>query len=394
MFMKLNWLKRALILTLFLMVFTPSVSFAAIIRTDKVANINTEENLNENVYLLGSDPKILGNTNGDILVVGNNIEISGNTNGDILSAGQNLIVKGLVKGDVRVFGGNVSVEEKIEGDLLVVGAEINLLKNAEIKGDVILIGGKVDINNSIDNNLKIISGNTFINGKVNGTANITSEKINILSGSEINNSLSYFSPVQAEVADDAKINGTINFNKIDSIRENGLVQHAVVSFLNFWMLFRFITTLLLTFILVYVFKIFSQKTTNNLTKHFWKSVLTGVATSFLIPAIIIICLISLILFPVSILLLMIYIGIFIISTSVASIALGALLKKVFLKKDNFEISFNTAAIGVVVLTLLQFVPIFGDLTRFVFIVSASGAIWIYLYEKIRWGDQKNVLEKN
>lgn len=392
--MKSIWLKKALIVSLFLMVFFPLISFAAIIRTDKVANINSEENINENVYLVGNEPKVLGTTNGDIVVVGNNIEVSGTTNGDVLSLGQDLIVKGTINGDVRVFGGSISIEEKIEGDLLVVGAEINLLKDAQIKGDVILIGAKVNIENNIKNHLRIISGNTFIKGKIDGTANITSEKINILDEAEINNSLSYFSPVQAEVSDNAKINGAINFNKIDSIRENGLVQHAVVSFLNFWMLFRFITTLLLTFILVYVFKIFSQKTTNNITKHFWKSILTGVATSFLIPAIIIICLISLILFPVSILLLMIYIGIFIISTSVASIALGALLKKVFLKKDNFEISFNTAAIGVVILTLLQFVPIFGDLTRFVFIISSFGAIWIYLYEKIRWGDQKNVLEKN
>jgi hypothetical protein len=61
------------------------------------------------------------------------------------------------------------------------------------------------------------------------------------------------------------------------------------------------------------------------------------------------------------------------------------LKKTFTKNKNLEVSFNTAAIGVVVLTLLQFVSVIGDITRFVSFLQPVGSIWIYLYKKSKMG---------
>lgn len=392
--MNRTWLKKAIVLALFGFILLPNISFAATIRTDKTANIDQSENIDGNIYLLGGQPKILGTTTGDVVVVGNNIESKGNTKGDIISVGNEIYIEGNTLGDVRVFGGDVKVKGVVDGDLIVIAGNVVLEKEAQIKGDIVLIAGKVDINNSIDKHLRIVSGAVNISGEIKNTANITSEKINIFSGSKISGHLNYFSPRQAVVEDDANVSGSVNFNKIESIKENGLVKHAVVSFLNFWMLFRFITTLLLTFILVYVFKIFSQKTSIRSIESFWKSLLIGIISMIFIPAIIIVCLISLILVPVAVLLILIYIGIFIISTSIAGIALGAILKKVFSKNKNIEVSFQSATIGIIVLTLLQFVPVFGDLTRFVFLVAAFGSIWLYLYEKIRWGEKINVLEKN
>ena len=82
---------------------------------------------------------------------------------------------------------------------------------------------------------------------------------------------------------------------------------------------------------------------------------------------------------------MTYIFALIITTSVASIAVGALIKRAFSKEDVLEVSFSTASIGVVILTLLQFVPFVGEVTRFVFFMAAFGAIWKYIYSQIRWG---------
>lgn len=392
--MNKTWLKKAIVLGVLTVVLLPNISSAATIRTDKTAKIDQGENIDGNIYLVGTQPKSLGNVSGDLVIVGNNVEIKGNTTGDILPIGSEVYIEGNTKGDVRVLGGDVRIKGIVEGDLIVIAGNVILEKESQIKGDTVLIAGKVDINNSIEKHLRVVSGSVNILGEIKNTANITSEKINILSGSKILGSLIYFSPRQAIVADDANVSGTINFNEIESIQENGLIQHAVVSFLNFWMLFRFVTTLLLTFILVYVFKIFSQKTALRSIGSFWKSFLIGLVSMIFVPAIIIICLISLILFPVAILLGMVYVGIFIISTSIAGIALGALLKKTFSKNKVMEVSFHTAAIGVTILTLLQFVPVVGDFTRFIFTISAFGSIWLYFYEKIRWGEKINVLEKN
>lgn len=367
----------------------PFVTSAAVIRSDKEAIVPVEENISGNVYLVGGEPKSLGEVNGDVFALGNDIEVGGVVNGDIISAGGNLNINAVVNGDVRVSGGTVSVENTISGDVVVFGSNITIKENAKIGGDLILIGGVVNLKNDSEKHVRVISRSTIIEGSILNSANITSEKITILKGSEIKGELSYFSPVQAHIEEGATVSGSANFNKVDSIRENGLVKHTIVSFLNFWMLFRFVTTLILTFIIVYVFKIFAQKTALQSITSFWKSLLVGLATFVFVPVIGIVFLISLILLPVAILLGMIYTGVFIISTAIAGIALGALLKKTFTKNKNFEVSFNTATIGVIVLTVLQFVTVIGDITRYVFIFAAFGAVWIYLYEKVRWGNSLN-----
>ncbi len=377
------------LMILFCILFAPQNSSAATIRTDKNASVSGQEVLSENVYLVGTDPKIAGMVNGDVFATGNKVEAVGNINGDFLSFGADIKTTGKINGDVRLIGGDVIIENDVSGDLVVIGGNITLNENVKIGGDIILIGGIVHLNNTSERHIRIVSRSTIISGKVLGTANITSENIQVLKDAEVSGEMSYFSPRQAHVEDGAKVSGSINFNKVDSLRENGLVKHSIVSFLNFWMLFRFITSLVLTFILVYVFKIFSQKTATQTLKSFWKSLLVGLVCLIFIPIIVVISLISLILLPVGGLIFMIYLGAFIISNSIAGIALGAFMKKAFSKSDNIEVSFQTAAIGITFLTLLQFVPTLGDATRFVFILAAFGAIWVYLYEKVRWGNSLN-----
>jgi hypothetical protein len=375
--------KVGLIFILFLL---PLISEAAIIRTDKTAIVNQEEKITENIYLIGGEPRVFGEVSSDVFGVGNKVEITGIINGDILAAAGNVHIAGEIVGDVRVAGANVNIEKNISGDLVVIGSNVVINENVKVGGDIILIGGTVNLKNTSDKHVRIISGTTIVSGKILSSANITSERISILKDSEVAGELSYFSPRQAIIEDGSNVSGSVNFNQVDSIRENGLVKHTIVSFLNFWMLFRFVTTLILTFILVYVFKIFSQNTALQSVKNFWKSLLVGLLTFIFIPVAITILLISLILLPVAILLGMVYAGIFIISNAIAGIALGALLKKTFTKKNVLEVSFHTATIGVVVLTLLQFVPVLGDFTRYLFITAAFGSVWIYLYNKVRWGN--------
>ena len=179
------------------------------------------------------------------------------------------------------------------------------------------------------------------------------------SGSRVSGTLNYFSPNELEQNEDVNISGTVNFNRVESVQENGVIQQAIVNFLNFWILLRFITTLLLTFLIVYIFKVFSQKTTEFSIRSFFPSFITGILVAIALPVVALVAFISLILLPISILLILTYIFALIITTSVASIAVGALIKRAFSKEDVLEVSFSTASIGVVILTVLKFGPFVG-----------------------------------
>jgi hypothetical protein len=82
-----------------------------------------------------------------------------------------------------------------------------------------------------------------------------------------------------------------------------------------------------------------------------------------------------------------FLFILIISGAISGIVLGALIKKVFKKGkdgDGFEISFQTATLGVILLAIVQFVPYIGELSRFVFYVVSVGAVAHSVYMNIRW----------
>ena len=68
----------------------------------------------------------------------------------------------------------------------------------------------------------------------------------------------------------------------------------------------------------------------------------------------------------------------------AGIILGTLIHRLIKKADHTEINFQNTTIGVIILTVLQFVPVLGEITRLVFLVVAIGAIVNYLYQGIRF----------
>lgn len=383
----MKWLTLSA-LTLFIFgIFTvPATVSAAVVRSNSEVEISSEETISENLYIASGRTTINGNVDGDLSVASGDVLLRGIVKDDVIIFGGDIEITGSVSGDLRIVGGDVRVSGHVDGDLLIVGGQVNILPDASVDGDILLVGGKILVEGPINTNLRAIGGNIELKGEIGGGANITTQRLDLESGTKITGTLNYFSPQEFRKGDNVEILGKINFNQISSLKENGIIQQAVVSFLNFWMLLKFVTTLLLTFILVYIFKVFSQRTIEDTFKSFLPSFVTGILVAIFMPVAIAVFFVSLILIPISILLILSYIFILILSTAISGIAIGALVKKAFSKSENFEVTFNTAVIGVVIITLLQFVPYLGEITRILFFMAAFGAIWRYIYRQIRWGN--------
>ncbi len=371
-------MKRAILILILSIFVIPSLVFGATTRTQSEITISANEKFQENSYFFATKNNIAGEYSGDLFLAGLENNFTGKVSNDLFVAGAKSSIAGEVNGDLRVISGEVNIRGKVIGDLVVVGGNVNLIDGAEIKGDLILIGGRVYQNATLVNKSKIMGGSVFLNNQINSPTEITAQKITAQSKTKINSPITYYSPNQIIKDSGSEINNVVTYNQISNFKDTSLVKRTLINVLNFWILLKFITTLVISFILVFVFRFFTQKTVDLAIENFWKNTLYGILISFLTPLVLMILILSLIGLPIGFLLMMIYIVLITISVSIASIIIGVLIKKLAFKTDDSRVDFKVASIGVVIMTLISFVPFLGDMTKLIFDFAALGAIMFYL----------------
>lgn len=351
---------------------------AATILNDTEVYIGSDKTYEENLYVGAGKTIIEGDITEDLVVVGGEITVAGNVTGDVFLVGGSALFKGNVFGDLRVIGGTVQVEGIINGDVLIVGGDVNLNENAEINREIFIIGGDVAVRDDINTKLKIIAANVKLSAAISGSVEVTTQRLIVGRDANIAGGLTYYAPQKFTTEEGGTVTGTISYNEIKSIRDTGFVKQAIVSFMSFWFLLRFITTLIIAFILIYVFKVFSQGVNDLALQSFWKSFLAGILVILVTPLVIGILFISLFALPIGFLLALALTFVAIIAPAVSGIFVGNWAKKYINKTYTGVVDLQGAALGVVVLTLLQFVPVAGDLIRVVVAIVAIGAVARYI----------------
>ncbi len=352
----------------------PGRSFAAEILNNSEIFIGVEKEYSENLYIGAVRTIVEGDILEDLVIIGGEVKVTGKVYGDVLLLGGKIDFSGSTVGDLRIVGGEVSVAGVVEGDVLVIGGEVKILPSAVVNKEIFAVGGNVIIENNTSAELRVLAGKVFIDGEFSGVSDITTQNLQISPVSKISGMFSYYAPHRINENNGVIVSGQLKFNEINTIRDSGLIKKVLLSFISFWFLLRFITTLILSFILVYMFKVFSQEVSNLAQTSFWKSFLAGLLVIFVSPILVLISFVSLVAMPIGFLFLIAMIFISIISPAISGIFIGNYLKKHFKKDNEIEIDFQGSTIGVFVLTILQFVPYVGGWALLVFAIVSIGAV--------------------
>lgn len=340
--------------------------------------------VSENFYTAGGSVSLNATFEKDVFVAGGKIDTTGNINGDLFVMGGEMAVRGKILGDVRIIGGQTTLFGEVAGDLVIIGGVITLDPSAKVLGQTIVVGGEFIQNAPLSQQAKILAGSVYLNTTVAGDTSVTTQKMTFGDHAMISGSLRYYAPDKAVREDGATTTGTITFNEIKSISEIGIVKTTILNLISFWIILKFITTLIVAFVLVYVFKVFTQGVNNTALDSFVKNMLVGVLMLIVVPIVVAVLFVSLIAMPIGFLILLVYIFTLIITPAVAGIVIGSLVGRMLEKDDETPhyVSFKSAAIGVVLFTAIQFVPFVGELTRIVFTLVALGAIYRYSHQSI------------
>ncbi len=358
---------------------------AATLEVSDAVFVNDE--VKDDLYLVGGNVIVDENINGDVIVAGGQIEISGNVTGDVLVFGGQVSINGDVNDDVRVLGGSATINGSVGDDIVALSGSTNISSKTDVYGDIYIVAANTIYNGSTRGDITILSASVVFGGEVQGDANITTEENLILGKSaRIHGDLNYRASQELDSVDGVVL-GNINFQEIaalnfdkakaevEEVREeaSGVISATVV-FLKIW---SYLSMLFIGLVILLASKYAFRESFECVKKDYWKSLLYGFLFIIVLPVTAVLLIITIIGFKLAILLLMAMALYWSVAKIFAGYYIGAFIfqkktKTGVLKKDIIRL-----ASGLAILVVLTSLPYFGFMFSMIFTFTGIGAVLLY-----------------
>ena len=150
------------------------VVLAAEFRTDGRPIVDSDEVIEDDLYIFGEEIAIDGEVNGDVIAFGRVVRVNGTVEGDLIAAAQAVVVNGHIKDDVRMAGQVLKVGEEatIDDDVIAGGFSLEASDLTSIGGDVVYGGYQALLAGELGGTLKGALANCEIRGKIGGDAEL------------------------------------------------------------------------------------------------------------------------------------------------------------------------------------------------------------------------------
>ena len=328
----------------------------------------------EDVYAAGATVDIGASVEGDVVVAGGRVTVRERVNGDVMAAGGALTISAEVSDDVRLAGGDVILSGTVGDDAIATGGNITLTPDSTIGGRAWLSGGRIDVAGSIGKELKAAGGRIVISGRVDGDVDLAGRHISILDGATIDGNLTYRSPLEAEIANGARIRGSIEHKPVE---EPVMAIGTAILAIGILVLLGLVVTGIALYLL-FPHSINTSIATNR--SEFWKCLGLGLATFAATPVVISVLFASVIGWLSAIIILPLYLILLLAGFLVAMFYVGDLglgLRGHTVPTRGMRIwSF---VIALVVVTVLGVVPVFGTLLLFVLMLLGTGGVVLGIF---------------
>ncbi len=326
--------------------------------------ISMGETVRDNLYVAGGTLNLAGTVEGDLYVAGGTINISGSVTKDLVVAGGTVIINGRVGEDLRVMGGNVTLSGPVGGELVVAGGNIIMTAGADVTRGAYIASGTLSMSGSVGQKLVYAGGD-----------------VTLTSGAKVGGDFDYYSAKEAKVDAGAKISGATNFHQQQQKGQMAGKKAGLVAFFTIWWLLGIIAILILVYLLYYIWR---KDSNDMIAKAFarpWMSLLKGFALLFLLPIAAIILFITVIGWPIGLIILFGYIAFMILAAAFSTILGAALLAKLFKRKET-DLNWWLILIALVIMSLIKLIPIIGWIIDFIIFLAAIGVLGSKLGEKL------------
>jgi cytoskeletal protein CcmA (bactofilin family) len=316
---------------------------------------------------------ISGTVNGDVYVAGGRILVDGIVNGDLIVAGAKVILSGRVSQNARIAAAHAVINGTVGRNITVGAADIQLTDAGEIQGNMMAAGGDVELEGPVDKDAKIAAGNAVVSNHVGRHLSIAAGTMRLTPKAVVEGNVRHWSNTDPVFDNGATVRGTVTRRPLvrgwtaEGFRYGfgGLrLLAAAVSA---------VSTLILGLLLLRLYPVFTRQVASTIRERPWRSLGWGAAALLGTPVVALVCAITLLGLPIGIVLMALYGVMLYLGRVYAMTWLGQLLLRRMPDSSPLAWSFVT---GLIVYTILSFLPIVGDVVTLLTVVLGLGALLV------------------
>ena len=326
----------------------------------------------------GDNVELEGEHDSTKIVAGNNVDNEATVDGITFLFGNGITDKGNV--DYGAYAGNtLSLSGNYKHDLFAAGSSIKLEKGAVVSRDAYLAAANVNINTNIGRNLYVGAEEVDLTGvTINGDAYVFADKIKMDEATVISGRLTYYDDTKVEGLESATINDTKVVANTYKVEEKEIKNYWWMGIKD-WFISLAISFVTLLIVLA-VFPKLRERIENEAFEviNIIKQCGIGFGLLVAIPVACIIGMITVLLLPVSLLMLCFYGFAIYLGGLFAEYYLGKKIYELFNKKGQWVLE---ALLGILLYHVIKIVPLVGGLAGFLVHLFGIGLVFKMLFEQ-------------
>ncbi len=335
------------------------------------------EVVNKDYFATGDVVEISGTVNGDVYAFAGQVLIDGKINGDLISAGGAINLSGEVSQDVRVGGGSIVVSGSIAQNLTVGGGNVEITDGAKIGGSLVAGAGNLTIAGPIGKDILVGAGNLTLASSVKGDINAGVGSVRLTSKAMVGGNLTYWSENQASVDTGAKVTGKIERKTpVVGAKVSSTDLLKVLAGINlFFKIVTLISTFLLGWLLIHFLPRLVDANVAKLKNQPWPSLGIGVLTMIAVPVLVVLFLVSIVGFPLGLMLLSAFLLVVFVSRIYAILWLG---REVVARFGRSPHEVWALLVGMIIFGVVSFIPVLGGFVGLFVVLFGLGAFTLTL----------------
>src|SRR5450755_4601094 len=365
-----RWRPRQPGLRLLIMLLALSLpGFALERRHSDIVTVRANETVDDTLLAAGNIVRVDGVVNGDLLAFGGTVEVRGTVKGDLVSFAKRIVVSGTVEGNIYTCSNSLELDGQLGHSIYALVQSLRVSDRGRVGEGLVVGAGDVSLEGEVTRSVTMFAGNADVSGSVGRELTMAGDNLTLTNTARIGGNLSarVHELKNVHIADGATITGSRDIRVRE--RHNRFTSPHFYFFQAVWLA----AAMLVGWLGLVLFPGFFQASTHAVGSG-RRSLGLGFAVLAGVPVAIIVIAITLVGLPASLMLLMAYLA----AIYLAQIWVGAFLGQMLLKPTGATKSdwLLGLLVGLLILTVVRFVPYLGTLVHFGVICLGLGAfVW-------------------
>ena len=352
-------------------------SFALERRHGEFVTVAASETVDDTLLAAGNTVRVEGVVKGDLLAFGRTVEVRGTVKGDLVSFAKRTVVSGSVEGRIFNFSQSLDLEGQLGHSIYGFAQSLRVIDRGHVGDGVVVAAGDVSLEGEVKRSVDmLLSGNADVSGSIGRDVTVAGGSLTLTNTAQVGGNLSarVRRLKDVHIAEGATISGKrdiqVRARKSQFTRPGFYFGQAI------WLA----SAMLVGWLGLVLFPSFFRATTQAVGSG-WRSLVMGIGVLAGVPVAIVVVAITLVGMPIALMLFVTYLT----AIYLAKIWVGAFLGWILLRptgatKQDWLLGL---LLGLLILTIVGFVPYLGGLIRFGIVCLGLGAFAWQLYHASR-----------